>query len=393
MPAQESEVEFTLLMPCLNEAETIAVCVRKAIYALSRLGVHGEVLVVDNGSSDGSQELATRNGARVVEVYQKGYGSALIGGIKVAEGRYIIMGDADDSYDWSYIDSFVDNLRAGFDLVMGCRLPIGGGKIEVGAMPWLHRWIGNPILSYLGRLFFRCPVTDFHCGMRGFSRAAIERLHLTSTGMEFASEMIVKAALSRLRIAEVPITLYQAGRTRAPHLRTFQDGWRHLRFMLIYSPKWLFLGPGFVLLGVGIIGFILLLPGPLIVNSVSFDINTLTICSLFCLLGIQIVIFGLFARIFASRERLLPEDPLLSQIYNRVKLEHGLLVGTVAAVAGMALLIMAVVHWAKHSFGPLPVSVEPRLVISSLTLLSIGVQVIFSSFFLSMLGLPESERG
>lgn len=386
----ENEVEFTLLMPCLNEAEAIAVCVRKAILSLSRLGIKGEVLVSDNGSSDGSQVLAERCGARLITVHEPGYGAALIGGIKAAKGTYVIMGDADDSYDWSAIDQFVEGLRAGNDIVMGCRLPLGGGKIKNGAMPWLHRWLGNPALSCLGRLLFRSSVTDFHCGMRGFSRTAVEKLGLTSPGMEFASEMIVKAALNNLRIVEVPITLYPALRTRAPHLRTFRDGWRHLRFMLIFSPRWLFLWPGLFLLLTGTIGFILLLPGPLVVKSVTFDIKTLMLCGLFCLMGMQIVIFGLFARVFAARERFLAEDFLLSRIYHRIRMEHGLFVGMTAFVTGIVILLIAIVSWARQSFGPLPGSFEERLVVSSLTLTSLGVQVIFSSFFLSMLGLPKS---
>jgi glycosyltransferase involved in cell wall biosynthesis len=387
-----NEVEFTLLMPCLNEAETIAVCVRKANTALSRLGIQGEVLVADNGSSDGSQELAKSCGARVITVHEPGYGAALLGGIKAARGMYIIMGDADDSYDWSAIDQFVKELRAGNDIVMGCRLPLGGGKIQDGAMPWLHRWLGNPVLSFLGRLFFGCPVTDFHCGMRGFSRSAVGLLDLNSPGMEFASEMIVKAALKKLRIIEVPITLYPAGRSRAPHLRTFRDGWRHLRFMLIYSPRWLFLWPGLALLMTGAIGFVLLLPGPRVVHGVSLELNTLVVCSFSCLIGTQTLSFGLFARIFAAREGLLSEDFLLSRICLLVKMEHGLLLGAIASTSGIVMLLVATISWARHSFGPLLGSFEQRLVICSLTLLSLGIQVIFSSFFLSMLGLPKSER-
>ena len=392
MLSQESDVEFTLLMPCLNEAESIAVCVQKAGSALSRLGIQGEVLVADNGSLDGSQELAVNAGARLIAVHERGYGAALIGGVKAARGRYIIMGDADDSYDWYAIDPFVEKLRVGNDIVMGCRLPRGGGKVVDGAMPWLHRWLGNPVLSHLGRLFFGCAVTDFHCGMRGFSRTAIEKLALTCPGMEFASEMIVKAALSNLRMVEVPITLYPALRSRPPHLRAFRDGWRHLRFMLIFSPRWLFLWPGLFLFLTGVLGFVLLSSGPVVVKSVTFDTNTLMVFSIFCILGMQIVIFGLFARIFAARERLLPEDFMLSRVCDRVRMEHGLFLGTATSVVGIVMLLVAVNSWARHSFGPLPSSLESRLVISSLTLLSLGVQITFASFFLSMLGLPKSER-
>ncbi|MFA6222146.1 MAG: glycosyltransferase family 2 protein [Desulfomonilaceae bacterium] len=392
MLSQESDLEFTLLIPCLNEAETIAVCVRKASSALCRLGIEGEVLVADNGSTDGSQELAISVGARVVAVHEHGYGAALIAGIKAARGCYVIMGDADDSYDWSAIDPFIETLRAGNQIVAGCRLPLGGGKVKDGAMPWLHRWVGNPLFSYLGRLFFRSQVTDIYCGMRGFSRAAVEQLQLTSHGMEFACEMIVKAALTGLSIAEVPITLHPDGRTKKPHLRTFRDGWRTLRFMLLYSPRWLFLWPGLTMLLIGAIGFILLLPGPVIVRGISFELNTMMVFSLLCLIGTQTLIFGLFARIFAARLGLLPPDFFLSRIYRRVRLEHGLFVGAIASVTGFVLLLVAVGNWAQQSFGALQSPLEPRLVITSLTLISLGIQIIFSSFFVSMLELPKGER-
>lgn len=384
-----SSVEFTLLMPCLNEAETLEICIRKARGSLERLGLKGEVLVADNGSTDGSQAIAERCGARLVHVAERGYGSALMGGIEAARGKYVIMGDADDSYDWSSIDGFIEKLRDGNELVMGCRFPRGGGTILPGAMPGSHRLLGTPVLTTIARLFFGGRVTDINCGLRGFSKEAIRRLNLRATGMEFASEMIVKATMADLRIAETPIVLHPDGRSGPAHLRTFHDGWRHLRFMLLYSPTWLFLVPGFLGFLFGALGFLLILPGPLWVGRVGFDANTLLVCSLSMLVGSQCIIFGFFARVFAITERLIPENRALAKVFSLVTLETGLTVGVVVSGVGALLLLTDVVYWARHGFGEMPYPVGLRIVIPAVTLLALGIQIVFSSFFLSMLGLER----
>ena len=313
--------ELTILMPCLNEAETVAVCIDKANDSLARAGVDGEVLIADNGSTDGSQEIAREHGARVIEVDQPGYGAALRGGIEAARGRYVIMGDADDSYDFSRLDGFIAKLREGYQLVMGNRFR---GGIAPGAMPKLHRYLGNPVLSFVGRLFFRSPVRDFHCGLRGFDREAILALGLVTPGMEFASEMVVKATLNQLRLTEVPTTLSPDGRGRAPHLRSWRDGWRHLRFLLIFSPRWLFLYPGLVLLVVGIIGLLALLPGPLAIAGIVLDIHTMLFASLAVIIGNQTVQLGLFSRLYGTRAGLLPDDPTIGRLFAFTTLERGL---------------------------------------------------------------------
>src|ERR1017187_4321484 len=283
-------------MPCLDEAETIGTCVRKALASLSKLGIRGEVLVADNGSTDGSVKIARDLGARVVDIPRKGYGNALRGGIEGARGKWIIMGDSDDSYDFSNLGPFVEKFRQGYELVMGCRMPYGGGTILPGAMPWKHRWIGNPALSFIGRLFFRCPVTDFHCGLRGLTREAFERMQLKTMGMEFASEMVIKSMLRRLKIAEVPITLHKDGRSRPPHLRSWRDGWRHLRFMLLFSPRWLFLWPGLAMLFLGFALFVPLSIGPVNIGRVQFNTNTLLVTGMMVIVGFQVLFFGVFTR-------------------------------------------------------------------------------------------------
>ena len=301
-------------MPCLNEAETLAPCIRKARQSLTDLAIEGEVLIADNGSTDGSQELARSLGARVVNIQQKGYGHALRGGIEAAAGKFIIMADSDDSYDFSKLQPFVEKLQAGHDLVMGCRMPWGGGTVLPGAMPWKHRWIGNPILSFIGRLFFKCPVTDFHCGLRGFTKAAYLKMDLRTTGMELASEMVIKATLQDMKITEVPITLHPDGRSRPPHLRSWRDGWRHLRFMMLFSPRWLFLIPGLFCGGLGVLLFAPLSFGPVYLGNIRLDINTLLVSSLLILLGFQLVYFASFLRIYGFTQGFLPDQPQLRHL-------------------------------------------------------------------------------
>ena len=380
-------LELTILMPCLNEAESIARCVRKARESLTRLGLKGEVLVADNGSTDGSSEIATREGARVIHVRRRGYGNAIRAGIAEARGQWIVMGDADDTYDFSDLGGFVEQMRQGADLVMGCRFPQGGGRILRGAMPFPHRWLGNPALSFLGRLFFRSQVRDFHCGLRAFRREAIERIHLRTTGMEFASEMIVKAELYGLKIAEVPVTLSPDARTRSPHLRTWRDGWRHLSFMLLYSPRWLFLIPGMVLILLGGVLGLRLWQGPLVVGSVGFDTNTLLACSMAVVLGFQLSLFAVFTRIFAVEAGLLPRSRRYESLFQIFTLERGLLAGAILILAGLGFFLRAIWLWREVGFGSLSYPDSLRLVIPAVTMITIGTQTVFSSFFLSILGL------
>jgi len=372
-------------MPCLNEAETVATCVRKARRSLTELGITGEVIVADNGSTDGSQELAREAGATVVDIERKGYGSALLGGIASAKGRYVIMGDADDSYDFATLGPFVEKLRDGYDVVMGNRF-LGG--IKPGAMPALHRYLGNPVLSSIGRLFFKSPVGDFHCGLRGFSREAVEKLDLRTTGMEFASEMVVKATLNHLRIAEVPTTLSVAGRTRPPHLRSWRDGWKHLRFLLLYSPRWLFFYPGLALMVAGTLGGAILLTGPKHLGGTTFDIQTLLYAAAAVVIGYQAVLFALFSKVFAVSEGLMPGSSRLGR-FRRIRLESGLLVGAVLFFAGLAGSILALVRWGSRGFGPLHVSPSLRIAIPSVTAMVLGSQTLFGSFFFSVLKLKR----
>jgi hypothetical protein len=377
-------------MPCLNEAETVAVCVRKALRAFAEGGLSGEVVVADNGSCDGSQELARAAGARVVDVRERGYGSALRGGIEAARGRFVIMGDADDSYDFSQLLPFVQKLREGWDLVMGNRFR---GGVERGAMPWKNRWIGNPALSGLGRLFFHAPVGDFHCGLRGFSVDAFRRMGLRTTGMEFASEMVIKAHLKGMRITEVPIHLYPDGRSRPPHLHPWRDGWRHLRFMLLFSPRWLFLVPGLLLLAVGGLASLVLLAGPVMVGAVGFDIHTLLVAAFLCVLGYQLVVFAVFSRIYAVVEGFHPNQPLLDRMMRFARLETGLLAGFLLLLGGALVLALAVWGWRESGFGTLDPRQTMRQLIPAVTLMTLGVQTVFASFFLSLLGLPRVGLG
>ena len=378
-------LEVTVLMPCLNEARTVGVCVEKARRALDAMGVAGEVVVADNGSTDGSRELAAAAGARVVPVAERGYGSALLGGIRAARGRFIVMGDADDSYDFAAIAPVVEKLREGFDVVMGNRFQ---GGIERDAMPPLHRYLGNPLLSFLARLFFGGAIGDFHSGMRAFRTDAIRDLDLRTSGMEFASEMVVKASLHGLRLAEVPVRLYPDKRGRPPHLRTWRDGWRHLRFLLLYSPRWLFLYPGALLMLLGGAAGLWLLPGGRTIGNVGFDVNTLLYAAGAVILGYQAVVFAVFTKVFAISEGLLPDDPRLQRVFRYVTLETGLVAGAALVVVGMVLSLLAVGVWGAQSFGEIAnAGRTTRIVIVAVTTLTIGAQTMLASFFLSILGL------
>jgi glycosyltransferase involved in cell wall biosynthesis len=383
------ELELSVVMPCLDEAETLEVCIRKAKASIEAGGIAGEVVIADNGSSDGSQQIAERCGARVVDVSIRGYGAALQGGIAAARGRFVIMGDADDSYDFSNLMPFVEKLREGYDLVMGNRYR---GGIAPGAMPPLHRYLGNPVLTGIGRLFFRSPSGDFHCGLRGFRRESVLALGLQTTGMEFASEMVVKATLMGQKIAEVPTTLSPDGRSRAPHLRSWRDGWRHLRFLLLYSPRWLFLYPGLLLMAIGLVAMVALLPGAVVIGSFAFDVNTMLYAAAAVFLGFQSVIFAVFTKVYGVSEGLLPEDERLTRLFSRVQLETGLVVGLLLALFGLAASVFAVADWGAQSFGELDPQQTLRLIVPAVLALTLGFQTILSSFFLSVLGLGR-RRG
>ncbi len=382
---------LTIVMPCLNEAETLATCIRKAFTGLKDAGVPGEVVIADNGSTDGSREIAVQEGARVVNVERKGYGSALRGGIEAAGAEWILMGDADDSYDFSCIAPFVDKLGQGHDLVMGCRMPRGGGTVMPGAMPWKHRWFGNPVLTFIGRLFFKCPANDFHCGMRAFTRSAYHRMDLRTVGMEFASEMVIKSKLAGLKITEVPITLHPDGRSRAPHLRSWRDGWRHLRFMLLFSPRWLFLIPGISVGVVGLAGLGFLALGNMIFGKVVLDVGTMMVSSMFLLVGMQLLWFAVFSRVFAVTEGLLPENPWLRKFLKAFSLEWGLLTGLLMGVAGMIILVIAFIDWQNAGFQGLSYGTNLRRIIPATTLIVLGIQFLFGSFFLGVLGLKTVD--
>ncbi len=381
--------ELTILMPCLNEAETLGVCIEKARAFLTRAGIDGEVVIADNGSTDGSQSIATALGARVVPIAERGYGSALKGGIRAAAGRYVIMGDSDDSYDFSRLDAFVAQLRAGFALVMGNRFK---GGILPGAMPPLHRYLGNPVLTTIGRLFFRSPCGDFHCGLRGFDRQAILDLDLQAPGMEFASEMVVKATINGLTIAEVPTTLSPDGRSRPPHLRSWRDGWRHLRFLLLFSPRWLFLYPGLGLFLTGIAAMGWLLPGPRAVGGVTLDIHTLFYASLAVVVGFHSMLFWVFAKIYGMREGIAPPDPRFLSMIRAVTLEIGLIAGGALLLFGLILGALAVSSWGHAAFGNLSPEFAMRLVIPSGTAILLAFQTAYGAFFLSVLEIRSTRR-
>jgi glycosyltransferase involved in cell wall biosynthesis len=375
-------LELTILMPCLNEAETVATCVRKAHRFLERMGIDGEVLVADNGSTDGSPELALQAGARVVPVARKGYGSALMGGINAASGRFVIMADADDSYDFSQLDAFVDGLRAGNTMVIGHRFR---GGIRRGAMPFLHRYLGNPVLSFAGRLLFSSRIGDFHCGLRGVDRGAVLQLGLHAPGMEFASEMIVKATLAGWRIAEVPTVLSLDGRSRAPHLRSWRDGWRHLRFLLMMSPRWLMLYPGTFLIGIGIAAELAILHGPIVIEGVGFDIHTMLYAAGATILGVQLVLFSLLARTVGVLKNVLPMSPPLARFLRAFTLERGILTGLSLGLIGLGLAVYSLENWAHARLAALDPANMMRIAIPSVTLMLAGAEIVFASFLLGLI--------
>jgi glycosyltransferase involved in cell wall biosynthesis len=382
-------LEATIIMPCLNEAETLADCIAAAQRGLAAAGVQGEILIADNGSTDGSQEIARQLGARVVYVPEKGYGHALRHGMEAAQGKYLIMGDSDRSYDFAQIAPFIEKLRAGADLVMGCRMPAGGGKIDPGAMPWKHRWIGNPVLTFVGRLLFRCPAHDFHCGLRALTKDAFHKMDLRTTGMEFASEMVIKASLRGLRIEEVPITLHKDGRSRPPHLRSWRDGWRHLRFMLLFSPRWLLLYPGILLFLIGGGFFARLLTGPILVGKIHFDLNSLDLAGIVLIFGYQMILLAGFVRIFAYTRGFLPPNHILSRAFGIFTLEKGLLGGLAVILSGCALIGITLADWAARGFGDLDPLANTRPVIAGRTLILIGLQTLLFSLVFSYLGIDE----
>jgi glycosyltransferase involved in cell wall biosynthesis len=387
IPLPVYEYELSIVMPCLNEADTVGTCVRKAHAAIEKMGIKGEIVIADNGSTDGSQAIASEHGARIVPVAAKGYGNALMGGIAAAKGKYVIMGDADDSYDFGDSYKFVDKLRQGYELVQGCRFPRGGGTIVPGAMPVLHYWLGNPLFSFLSRLWFQAPINDIYCGLRGFTKEFYQKLDQRCYGMEFATEMVIKASLFKAKIAEVPITLHPDGRkAHPPHLKTWRDGWRTLRFFLLYSPRWLFLIPGLFLILLGIIGYALALPGVQI-GRATFDAHTLLFSSLFLLVGYQAVMFALFTKRFAISEGMMPPDDRLTKFFQWATLEKGIGIGAIMGLIGIVLLFVAIRQWFSVNFGVLDYAVTMRWVIPGATLCMLGFQTLFGSFFISVLGM------
>jgi Glycosyl transferase family 2 len=382
-------VELTVVMPCLNEAETVATCVRKAVKFIADSGISGEVVVADNGSTDGSQQLAEDAGARVVDIQDKGYGNALMGGILAARGEYVIMGDADDSYDFTNLMPFVEELRKGSDLVMGNRFK---GGVEPGAMPPLHKYLGNPVLSFVGRLFFRSKIGDFHCGLRGFRRDSAIALGLQATGMEFASEMVVKATLAKQKITEVPTTLRKDGRSRPPHLRSWRDGWRHLRFLLLFSPRWLFFLPGIVIGAAGLVIGAAVALGPITIGNVTLDVDTLVAASAMVVIGFQAVLFWLFTQVYAGAEGFLPEEPKVQRLLEKLSLERGLIAGAAIGLAGLTGLVFSLTYWQANKFGQLNYEHALRLMVPSVTALVLSCQLILGTFFLSILGIKQTRH-
>ena len=381
-------LELSVVMPCLNEAETLAVCIKKAQGFFSKHHINGEVVIADNGSTDGSQDIAKSLNARVVHVEAKGYGNALKGGIEEARGTYVIMGDADDSYDFENLQAYVDKLREGYDLVMGNRF-IGG--IKKGAMPFLHKYLGNPVLSFLGRLFFKINIGDFHCGLRGFKKEAFYKMNLQTTGMEFASEMIVKSKLNNLSIAEVPTILSPDGRTRPPHLNTWRDGWRHLRFLLLYSPNWLFLIPGLILLVFGFIGSVVLVIQPIQLNNITLDVHTLLYTATSIIIGFQFVLFYGLTKIYAVENNLLPKSNRYQKLFKFLNLEKGLIVGGLFVILGIVLTVVSVSLWQATNFSNLEPTKLLRYVIPAIISLQLGTQIVLFSLFFSILGLKNAS--
>lgn len=381
-------MELSIIMPCLNEALTLETCIRKALSFLEKHQVSGEVVIADNGSTDGSQAIARRAGAVVVDVPEKGYGSALMGGILAAQGTYIIMGDSDDSYDFENLMPFVEKMREGYDLVMGNRFK---GGVKPGAMPFLHKYLGNPVLSFIGRLFFDIPIKDFHCGLRAFRKDAALRMDLRTTGMEFASEMVVKASLYKMKITEVPTTLSPDGRGRPPHLRTWRDGWRHLRFLLMYSPKWLFLMPGFFLILLGTLLTGALLTGPVQIGTIRLDVHTLLYAAGMIIVGFQSIVFFTFSKMFAYGSGLYPEDKEVMKFINSFNLEKGLIAAGALLLSGFILAINTLLIWNQANFGDLEPELMLRRVIPATLLLVLGIQMLFYSFFFSILQIKRKS--
>jgi len=381
--------ELSVVMPCLNEAETIVVCIQKALTFFKANGIDGEVIIADNGSTDGSQETAISLGATVISIPQKGYGNALKGGFENANGKYIIMGDADDSYDFSALSPFIEKLREGNDMVIGNRFK---GEIRKGAMPFLHKYLGNPVLSFLGRLFFKSSIGDFHCGLRGFTKEAFIKMELTTSGMEFASEMIVKANLLNLKIAEVPTVLYPDGRSRKPHLKTWSDGWRHLRFLLLYSPQWLFFMPGLFMMVVGFVFSVALILNPITISGVTFDVHTLLYSSSLFVIGFQFVVFYGFTKVFAVTQKLLPKSNRYNALFKFINLEKGLILGFLLAIIGISLSIYGLSLWSDEHYGTLETRTTLRIIIPAVTIIIIGVQIVLFSFFFSILGLKDEKN-
>jgi len=386
---QTAGCELTIVMPCLNEAETLGTCIRKAKTFLEKNNMDGEIVIGDNGSTDGSQEIAVREGARVAAVNQRGYGAAIMGAVKEARGKYIIMGDSDDSYDFLHLEMFVEKLREGYDIVMGNRFK---GGIKKGAMPFLHRYLGNPVLSFIGRLFFDIKAGDFHCGLRGFRKDAIMRIGLVTPGMEFASEMVVKAALFNLKMTEVPTTLSPDGRSRPPHLRTWRDGWRHLRFLLIYSPKWLFFIPGVLLFIFSAAFFSLLFFDTIFIGNISFGIHTMTYLAVLILLSIQLISFYLVSKIYAVNRGLVPINKSYNKIFTFINLERGIFFSAILIVIGIALSVKLLLIWSSVQFSEITdLKTTFKILIPAILFLVVGFQSLFLSFVFSTLGIIENH--
>lgn len=382
----KEEIELTILMPCLNEAETLAICINKAQSFLAEHRISGEVLVADNGSTDGSQVIAIKCGARVAAVEERGYGAALNGGCKAALGTYIIMGDADDSYDFTALMPFMEKLRAGDELVMGNRFRGGIGK---GAMPLLHKYLGNPILSFLGRLFYPSGIGDFHCGLRGYNSQAIRQLNLHATGMEYASEMVVKAALHGLKISEVPIILHPDGRSRPPHLRSWRDGWRHLKLLLMYAPNWLFFAPGLIFFLVGFGMMMMLSISPIWIAGIGFDVNTMLYMTALMIVGVHILSFWIIAKVYALQKRFIPTSRLV-KYFNKLNINRGSVIGIVFISLGIFITICVFLFWRSKSYGDLNPQEIIRFTLPSIALIVTGVQIILTSFLLDILRIETS---